>query len=98
MLAEEGEEEDDDDYFGKAEQFLNKISMLGKLKNAPADKSAVVSGIDEQPRNVKENITRAITILMKNNNRLDEDLLKLADISEKQPAQFEMLINALRKM
>jgi AraC-like DNA-binding protein len=45
-----------------------------------------------------ENINRAIKILYKNNTQLDLDLLKLAEVSEKNPSQFKFLLNALRTM
>lgn len=102
-LTEEEEEEE----IGEEEDAINKISKviaqlqgLGINLGIPKveNKLPSVSGPETPARNVNENINKALKILYKNNNQLDLDLLKLADLSENNPSQFNFLINALRKL
>lgn len=93
---------------------LEKITGMSKKKpvetiadeleeeEVPEQKAAAVNGIEDISktvgRDVKKNINTAITKLYKYDKDLDLDLLKFAEIAETNTAQFQMFIDALRKM
>ena len=100
-LDEEEEEEQPSGIAGiKADQLSQIMGLLNLFKQTPAPS---LNGIDENPtidsQSVqRSNINKALKILLKNNPELDTDLLKLAELSEKNPDTFKMLINTLRSM
>lgn len=111
---EEDEEEDverEQDTLGRVEKLFDRVESWGKFgakKSAeksisePEKKPEAVSGVEDISkkvgRDVKANINKAITKLYKYDKDLDLDLLKLAEMAEKDQAQFTMFVNALRKM
>jgi hypothetical protein len=101
-LEEEDEEEDeigeDEDMISKITKVVAQLQGLGLNVGTKKPDQATINGIEQADRNVMENINRAIKILYKNNTQLDLDLLKLAEVSEKNPSQFKFLLNALRTM
>ena len=82
-----------------AQNLGNIMNLITGIKNM-TNQNATINGVDTQDvqTEFKANINKAIKILYKNNPQVDKDLLKLADLSEKQPATFNMLLNSLRQM
>jgi hypothetical protein len=101
MMADEDEDEDEDKGILDGLNGLNISNIvtllqgLNLMKQNNVNKNAI-NGVDNTE--FKDNINKAIKILYKNNNKLDSDLLKLAEISENNPNMFNMLLNTLRGM
>jgi len=82
-----------------AEEDQNQINqlmgLLGLLKKQPDPSlNGDVNTIEDD----KLKLNNAIKKLYKNNKNLADDLTKLADISETNPAMFNMLLNSLRNL
>ena len=104
ILNEEEEEETEEQSnlngFNHISNIITLLQGLNLIKPMNNNKQAI-NGIENDNadnNNFKNNLNKAIKVLYKNNPNLDTDLLKLADISEKQPATFNMLLNTLRNM
>jgi len=95
-----GDDEEEEDIEAEsllsAQNLGNIMNLITGLKNMTNNK-AQINGVETET-DFKTNINKAIKILYKNNPSVDKDLLKLADLSEKQPATFNMLLNSLRQM
>lgn len=96
---DEEEEETEENSLLSAQNLGNIMNLITGIKNM-TNQNATINGVDTQDvqTEFKANINKAIKILYKNNPQVDKDLLKLADLSEKQPATFNMLLNSLRQM
>ena len=102
-----GDEDEDEEESIEANNLLsaqnlgNIMNLITGIKNM-TNNSAQINGVEtasvDTQAEFKTNINKAIKILYKNNPNVDKDLLKLADLSEKQPATFNMLLNSLRQM
>jgi len=109
-MSSEDEDEDGEqsgnDTLGRVEKLFDRFETLGKFGSKktqqPINEPAQVNGVEEQSkatgRDIKANINKAITKLYKFDKDLDLDLLKLAELAEKDNAQFAMFVGALRKM
>ena len=88
----EEESEEKPDYLGS---IINAVlPTLMKTKELPT-----VAGMNGEVAEINNDIlTQAITILAKYDPQLDKDLMKLADIAQKSPEQFKMLLSMLRNM
>ena len=75
------------------QQLLGLIGMLKQQANPTLNGVQESNTIDE-----KTILQNAIKRLYAKNKNLAADLNKLADISEKQPDMFNMLINSLRNL
>jgi phage terminase small subunit len=99
-FADEGQNEED--VLTRAERLFDKIATHVNPKAARSPQVAAAVGAPEKSAEeksaIKTNIQTAITRLYKVNSELDRDLLKLADIAEKNPSQFKFFIDALRRM
>ena len=77
---------------GNIQNILTLVELFkglsGKHTQAP-----VINGINEEKI---QNINKAIDILSKHNDNIDQDLLKLANIAENNPEMFKMLLSTLR--
>ena len=99
------DDDDDDDSIGSTDSdLLTKLApVFANLFGAQNKKPTAMAGVAEDTevkftRQQVENFTKALKIMFKHNDQLDQDLLKLAAISENNPNQFTFLINALRNM
>lgn len=91
---EEEEEEDSTEINGNnLQQIMGLVSML-----KAAGSNATINGDADTNLSKIDNINAALRILSKYDKQLDTDLLKLADIAEKNPQQFNMLLSMLRSM
>lgn len=99
LLNDDDEEIETDNSLLSAQNLGNLMNVLTAFKNMNNQNTgAQINGVEDNQNEFKTNINKAIKILYKNNPVLDKDLLKLADLSEKQPATFNMLLNSLRQM
>ena len=99
-LDEEEEEEEETGIAGiKADQLSQLMGLVNLFKTTPAPS---LNGIDDNLTIDKtiqrENINKALKILLSNDPELDTDLLKLAELSKSKPDTFKMLISTLRSM
>lgn len=96
-LEEEEETEEEKTGIGGINQ--DQLSQLFGLINMLKTNSnpATINGINDN-QTKRDNINKAITILYKYNNQLDQDLLKLSEIAETKNETFNMLISTLRNM
>jgi len=92
LIEEEEEEEEESAIAGDNSQITQLLGLINMFKGD--QKPPVINGIDEQ----RDNINKAIKILYKNDPALDQDLLKLAKLSEEKPDTFNMLLKTLRSM
>lgn len=97
VLNGDNDDDDDQDQLNGINNMNNLITILSGLGLMKTQQKPAINGLDNADT-FKNNINQAIKVLYKNNPKLDTDLLKLADISEKQPATFNMLLNTLRNM
>lgn len=98
VLNGEEEEEEESSLTGM-QSMTNLVTLLQGLGLMNNNKPTAINGVENSPNDaIKNNINKAIKVLYKNDPKLDQDLLKLADLSEKQPATFSMLLNTLRNM
>ena len=105
---DDDDDDDDDvngapDTLGRVERLFDKlVTFTGHTAAKEPEPAAVGSPEDattaEQKERIRANIQAAIKRLYKADKELDKDLLKLADIAEKNPNQFNFFMNALRKM
>lgn len=93
-LEEEEEEEESAEISGNnLQQIMGLVSML-----KAAGSNATINGDNETSPTKIDNINAALKILNKYDKHLDTDLLKLAEIAEKNTSQFNMLLSMLRSM
>ena len=93
-LEEEEEEEESAEISGNnLQQIMGLVSML-----KAAGSNATINGDAETSSTKIDNINAALKILNKYDKHLDTDLLKLAEIAEKNTSQFNMLLSMLRSM
>lgn len=100
--AEEDEEEESSNGIaGIDSNQIQQIMGLINLFKSQATKP-VINGVDDHSNDgandFKNNINKALKILHKNDPLLDKDLLKLAELSEKNKDTFNMLLGTLRNM
>ena len=99
--AAEEEEEESNGIGGIDSNQIQQIMGLINLFKSQATKP-VINGIDDHSNDVsndfKNNINKALKILHKNDPLLDKDLMKLAELSEKNKDTFNMLLSTLRNM
>ena len=107
LEEEQEEEEQESASISGPEQMAQYIAMLqGLLKpnNPPQLNGTETTAPPTPPKKTlfnaeqSANINTALRLLYKNNPQIDTDLLKLANISENQPATFKILLNSLRNM
>jgi hypothetical protein len=81
-------------------QILGALGASGALLGSDTPRAAkvAVNGTAEDGKLKLQRINTAIQRLHKIDPDIDSDLLKLADIGEKNPDQFKFLLNALRGM
>ena len=86
------EPEEKNDFLGS---IINAVlPTLMKTKELPS-----VAGITDEAVEIDNDVlTQAITILAQADPQIDKDLMKLAQISQKDPKQFQMLLGMLRNM
>jgi hypothetical protein len=91
----------------RGERILDRLENWGKKKKVVEEKKEVekaeaVNGVSDiskaTGRDIKANINKAITTLYKHNKDLDLDLLKLAEIAEKNALYFKTMIKSLREL
>lgn len=101
-VAEEEEEEESNGIGGinstQIEQIMGLINLFKNQNAAPQ-----INGLEENQTLdahtiFKNNINKALKILHKNDEQLDKDLLKLAELSETKKETFKMLLSTLRNM
>ena len=104
-LNEEEEEEEEEEGIGSTtdSDLLSKLTpIFATLFGLKQKEPVAMAGIEETENKFSKeqiaNFGKALRIMYKHNTELDKDLLKLAAISENNPSQFNMLINALRSM
>ena len=103
-LSEEDEEEDEESIGSVSDNdLLSKLTpIFSTLFGIKRNPEVSMAGVDENETKFSKeqiaNFGKALRIMYKHNTELDKDLLKLAAISENNPGQFNMLINALRSM
>lgn len=91
----ENDDEDDADVGEDQNQINQLMGLLGLLKKQPDPSlNGDVNTIEDD----KLKLNNAIKKLYKNNKNLADDLTKLADISDTNPAMFNMLLNSLRNL
>lgn len=101
-LEEAAEEEEEESNLGginsnQVEQIMGLINMFKNQTQKPALNGDI--DLDQDPQILfKQNINKAIKILYKNDPLLDQDLLKLAQLSETKKETFKMLLQTLRNM
>ena len=80
----------------KSEEMQKMLitGLMGLANKFMQPKTMAVAGIPEE-QDIK--ISQAIEILKKHDNNLGDDLLKLADIADKDINQFNFLLSMLRK-
>lgn len=92
QMEEVEEPEEKPDWMGTIINAV--IPTLLKTKELPT-----VSGMNGEIAEIDNDIlTQAITVLAKNDPEIDKDLMKLANLSENDPKQFNFLLGLLRKM
>ena len=106
ISQEEEEEEEENAEMGSPDKILNYVQMIQALFNNNTTKQSTptLNGVETEerkniftPEQIK-NINSALATLYKTDQQIDTDLLKLANISQTQPATFKMLLNSLRNM
>ncbi len=92
----ENEEEEESEVNGSNDQMQQLLGLIGMLKQQA---NPTLNGVQENTTiDEKTILQNAIKRLYAKNKNLAADLNKLADISEKQPDMFNMLINSLRNL
>jgi hypothetical protein len=98
-LEEEEEEEEETNKNGIGISGDQISQIMGLVNLFKEQQNPSLNGINTVDVNIqKDNINKAIKILYKNNNQLDTDLLKLAELSENKKDTFNMLLQTLRNM
>jgi len=103
------EEEDDDepqeDAIGKVINLITEINKSNQGVKIAGDDSldknltANKTGLSDDERSrINQSIQKSIKILWSKNKKLDQDLEKLADLSQKNSFLFEMILQKLRSM
>lgn len=91
-----------DEVSGEGSDWLGKVERLAALANLKASgkPSQAVNGAEAAQMKAEQlaDVNKAIKILMKHDDQLGADLLKLANIAESNPKNFSFLLNALRNM
>jgi len=100
MELEEVEEEEEEEATqnGLGALGSNQVEQIMGLINLFKNNTSKPQINGDLNSDFRENINRALKILHKNNNQLDTDLLKLADLSENKKETFKMLLSTLRSM
>jgi len=114
LEEDDEDDEDDQDFdssdslgriekiFDRVEGLITKKKIKDKSEENELELADSVSGVEDikkkTGRDVKKNINLAITKLYKYDKDLDLDLLKFAELAEKDTEQFKTFIKALRAM
>lgn len=102
-LAEEDEEEGEPEqpaWIGALMPFLQNY-LGGNVNKAQQSNPAVLNGVDKNSIFNDEELERidiAVDKMLQVDKNIISNLEKLADLSEKNPAQFNMLVNMLKNM
>lgn len=107
MQEEPEEEEDDEEDEGflsgitKSPEFKNYLMQMffqnmGLQSNQGYQSAPTINGVDELA-DERDKIKTALSIISKHTKSLGDDLMKLAEMSESNPQQFQFLLSMLRK-